>query len=178
GGELSRSCSCTSADIIRYRARLSGPVADRIDMHVQLTPVPVRALAWSGEGETSAVVRDRVQRAREIQLRRYGRVRGVYCNAQASGRWLDAHATVTAPARELLSQAAECLHLTARGYHRALRVSRTIADLDGAKGVEVAHVAEALRYRPEALKAPAVNGAGDLHPSTSADTLGIEWSGR
>lgn len=147
-GDPTRTCICGDADVIRYRARLSGPLADRIDMHVTVGAVAIRSLGDRGDGERSAAVRERVERARTRQRERYARVPGTSCNAHVSGRWLDARSPIDAAARELLAAAAERMALSARGYHRVLKVARTIADLDGDAGIAEQHVAEALRYRP------------------------------
>ena len=146
-GDPARACVCAAGDIQRYRARLSGPMADRIDLHVHVGALPPRALAASRSGECSAAIRERVERARAVQRSRYAAVRGVTCNTRAPARWLDDHGAIAPAARALVTTAAERLGLTARGYHRALRVARTIADLDGSACVEARHVAEALRYR-------------------------------
>jgi magnesium chelatase family protein len=146
-GDPAHACVCASADVARYRARLSGPLADRIDMHVTVGAVPIAALGARG-GEGSPAVRVRVEAARTAQRARYESLRGVECNAHVSGRWLDAHGSATAHARTLLIAAANRLSLSARGYHRVLKVSRTIADLDGAIDIGELQVAEALRYRP------------------------------
>jgi magnesium chelatase family protein len=156
-GDPTRSCVCAAPDIARYRARLSGPLADRIDMHVTVGAVSVRALADRGDGERSAAIRERVEAARALQRQRYAHTHSVGCNAHAAGRWLDARTPVEADARELLAGAAERMALSARGYHRVLKVARTIADLDADEVVRQAHVAEALRYRaasPAALGPP------------------------
>src|SRR5690349_19749531 len=101
-----------------------------------------------GAARTSTEVRTRVERARLIQRTRYARMRGDVWNGCVAGRWLDRGAGLTASARELLVTAAERLRISARGYHRVLRVGRTIADLDGVTSIEASHIAEALRYRP------------------------------
>jgi magnesium chelatase family protein len=147
-GDGTERCRCSAADIERHRSRLSGPLADRIDMQVRLTPVPLRSLGARAAGESSAQVRARVERARALQRLRYGDQAGVSCNAQAAGRWLDTRTHVATDARDLLATAAERCGLSARGYHRVLKVARTIADLDERDAVEWTHVAEALRYRP------------------------------
>jgi magnesium chelatase family protein len=147
-GHPTRPCTCTLAEILKYRARLSGALADRIDMHVTLGAVPPHALQDHGSGETSETIRARVERSREIQRRRFRRSSAVSCNAHASGRWLLAHGAIERDARTMLATAMETLSLSPRAYHRVLRVSRTIADLQESDMVAAAHVAEALRFRP------------------------------
>jgi magnesium chelatase family protein len=146
-GEPTRVCVCAESAIQKYRSRLSGPLADRIDMHVSLSAVPADMLARPSDGESSSVIRARVERSRAIQRRRYADARGG-CNAQASGRWLLAHGGIERDARSMLTDAMKTLKLSARGFHRVLRVARTIADLAAAEGIASVHVAEALRYRP------------------------------
>jgi len=147
-GESTRVCVCAESEIVRYRARLSGPLADRIDMHVTLSAVPVHSIQRACDGESSSAIRARVERSRDVQRRRFAGTCGVTCNAHAPGRWLLLHGGVDAEARELLAAAMDTLKLSARGYHRVLRVARTIADLEPSERVTAPHVAEALRYRP------------------------------
>ncbi|HEY0970595.1 MAG TPA: ATP-binding protein, partial [Gemmatimonadales bacterium] len=147
-GDPAGSCSCTTADVLRYRARLSGPMADRIDLHVTVSAVPVRELSAHSRGEPSAAVRARVELARERQRARYAGLAGTITNGRVPGRWLLAESPVDSDARELLASAAERLGLSARAYHRVLRVARTVADLAGEAAVTATAVAEALRYRP------------------------------
>jgi magnesium chelatase family protein len=116
-------------------------------MHVTLAPVPIRALGVRAPRERSVAVRARVEMARERQRRRYAAHRGVRCNAHASGRTLDANGLVEPDARGLLHDAAETLKLSARGYHRVLKLARTIADLADRDVVVKTDIAEALRYR-------------------------------
>jgi len=150
-GDPRGGCRCTPMAVARYQSRLSGPLADRIDVHVNVGAVPIHALDPAVSGDSSATMRERVHAARGIQHRRYGALRaaaGVTCNAHAPGRWLQAQTPVASKARDLLAAAAERLALSARGYHRVLKVARTIADLEGDDVVSVSAVAEALRYRP------------------------------
>ena len=148
-GDPNGACICAASDIIRYRARLSGPLSDRIDLHVTVDAIPPRALGRRETGEGSAAIRRRVEEARDRQHRRYAAT-GIGCNAHASGRWLEQNGRVAPPARELLTAAADRLSLSARGYDRVLRVACTIADLAGEEAIGAPHVAEALRYRPVA----------------------------
>lgn len=150
------ACSCTPAEFARYRSRLSGPLLDRVDMHVTVGAVPVRDLGNGAGGESSAAMRHRVAGAHARQRRRYAKVFGDRANAHVPGRWLSANTRVSPEARALLETASERLPLSARGYHRVLKVARTIADLDGDASVQGPHVAEALRYRVPA--APAQTG--------------------
>lgn len=145
-GNNGDACRCSVNDIARYRARLSGPLADRLDLRVTVAPVALSAIHGGGE-ESSAVVRARVVAARERQHARYAALRDVHANAQAPARALHGEAGPTSEARKWLVGAADRLRLSARGYARVLRVARTIADLDGAERVEREAVAEALRFR-------------------------------
>jgi magnesium chelatase family protein len=153
------SCNCSATDVERYNARISGPLADRIDMHVTVGAVALRDLSGAVNGDSSASIRTRVERARSTQRRRFARSHQTACNAHALGRWLDAHTPVHPEARMLLQTAAERLGLSARGYHRVLKVARTIADLEDAREIAPGHIAEALRYRPLSRSEPIVGGA-------------------
>ncbi|MEO7086952.1 MAG: YifB family Mg chelatase-like AAA ATPase [Gemmatimonadaceae bacterium] len=147
-GHPTRVCTCGEAEIVRYRSRLSGALADRIDMHLTLPPVPPALLENAAGGEASAVIRARVERSRAVQRARFSNVPGVSSNAGASGRWLLSHGRVERDAKTMLNSAMESLSLSARAYHRVLRVARTIADIEQCDAVTEAHVGEALRYRP------------------------------
>ncbi len=149
-GEPSGRCRCSAADIARYRGRLSGPLADRIDLHVRVGAVALAELGASPREETSAVIRARVAAARERQRERYRVLPGVRTNAEAPGRWLQSHGALSDQARELLGTAADRLRLSARAFHRTLRVARTVADLDGEARIEPGAIAEALMFRPAA----------------------------
>ena len=129
---------------------MSGPLADRIDLHVHVPPVALARLGARDTGEGSAAIRERVQLARARQRARYSNDGA--CNARAPGRWLEVHGELESSARGLLTSAGERLHLSARAFHRVLRVARTIADLEHSATIGSAHVAEALGYRPRAAE--------------------------
>lgn len=157
-GSSDRQCRCSVADIERHRARLSGPLADRIDLHVTVQRVQPEALAQHAPAERSRIVRERVSAARARQRARYASVtrsansaHAAYAgatNASAPTRLLAPVARLDSDARAILVRAADRLALSARAYHRVLRVARTIADLDDMDGVTRMHIAEALRFRP------------------------------
>ncbi len=141
-----RSCSCGLADIRRYRAKLSGPLLDRIDLHVEVAPPPHEALLEASREECSAAVRERVLAARERQNLRYGKEGST--NAMLSGRSVPRRCPLDARCRGFLREAARRSELTARSIHRVIKVSRTIADLEGSEAIGVPHIAEALQFRP------------------------------
>jgi magnesium chelatase family protein len=146
-GDSMKSCRCTPTRLRQYRSRLSGPLLDRIDLHIEVPRVPLDALASDVEGEPSANVRRRVVAAREIQTKRFADQSGIHCNAQMRLAQLRAFARPDARGTVMLKMAAERLGLTGRAYHRIVRVARTIADLDGATTVGEKHIAEAIGYR-------------------------------
>jgi magnesium chelatase family protein len=146
-GDPRHSCSCGALGVQRYLARVSGPLLDRIDIHLEVPAVPYRALADRGGGESSEALRERVDRAREVQRARFAGRPGVHANAHMTPRDLRAHCRVTAAADALLRTAITRLGLSARAYHRILKIARTIADLDRCAGLEPKHVSEAVQYR-------------------------------
>jgi magnesium chelatase family protein len=145
-GDPRRQCTCLPPELQRYRSRISGPLLDRIDLQVEVPAVPFRDLSGDASEEPSSEVRERVERARETQLRRL-RGRKIVCNAQLTTRDLRRHCAVDAAGERLLEDAVERLGLSARAHHRVLKVSRTIADLSGSGRIEAAHLAEAIQYR-------------------------------
>ena len=147
-GDDTGRCLCSTADVLSYRARLSGPLADRIDLHVAVSALPLIQLGDARERESSETVRARVEAARRLQQERYARMAGDIWNGSVPGRWLDRHGGLAQDARELLTMAAGRMGMSARGYHRVLRVARTIADLDGVLQIGPGNIAEALRFRP------------------------------
>jgi hypothetical protein len=146
-GDPSKECMCSALQIQRYRAKISGPLLDRIDIQAEVPAVRYKELADQSTGESSANIRARVDAARDVQLARF-HGRKIFCNAQMSARDLKKFCATEAAAEQLLERAMAKLGLSARAYTRILKVARTIADLDGAPAtLSAAHVAEAIQYR-------------------------------
>jgi magnesium chelatase family protein len=144
--DTQHECTCSPLVIQRYRSRISGPLLDRIDIHVEVPAVKYRELTARNPGETSEVIRERVNRARQIQLARFAGT-GAFSNAQMGSRDLHAHCQVDAAGERLLELAINRLGLSARAYTRILKVARTIADLDGGVPIQASHLSEAIQYR-------------------------------
>jgi len=142
-----KSCSCGSIVVQRYLNKVSGPLLDRIDLHVEVTPVSFDEIKSSAPSEKSEEVRKRVVKAREIQLKRYASHSGVFSNAQMSSNQLRKICVIDDSAQLLLKKAMEKLNLSARAYDRILKVSRTIADLSDSESIKTEHLAEAIQYR-------------------------------
>ncbi len=142
-----KDCSCPPGAVQKYLNKVSGPLLDRIDLHVEVTPVPFNELTSIKNTETSASIRNRVIAAREIQAERYKNYTGVYANAQISTKMLKEICTIDAAGSLLLKAAMNKLNLSARAYDRILKVSRTIADLAASERILPEHLAEAIQYR-------------------------------
>ena len=142
-----RACVCSPGQIQRYLGRISGPLLDRIDIQIEIVPVPFEEISKKEPGESSAAIRERVIKARQIQEKRYEGIAGVYCNAQMTSSLLHKYAQPDAQGLNLLRTAMIKLNLSARAYDRILKVSRTIADLEGVENIQPQHLAEAISYR-------------------------------
>jgi len=146
-GDPGRACVCSPGQVERYRGRISGPLLDRIDLHVEVPALGPDKLVGRGEGEASIVIRERVEEARRRQLRRFGQRPGVFANAHLSAAETRQFCPVEAMGEALLREAIGRLGLSARGYHRVLKLARTLADLAGTDRIGVAEIAEAIQYR-------------------------------
>lgn len=142
-----KDCVCSHGVVQKYLNKISGPLLDRIDIHIEVVPVPFEKLAEAPPAESSANVRERVVKARNIQAERFIEWKGVYCNAQMTSKLIRKFCVLDAAGMALLKNAMERLGLSARAYDRILKVSRTIADLEGSPGIKPEHVAEAIQYR-------------------------------
>lgn len=142
-----KECVCAPGMVPKYLNKISGPLLDRIDIHLEVVPVPFKKLSEQAPTEPSVSIRERVIRAREIQSRRFAKSDGVFCNAQMSSKMIRQYVDLDEPSSTLLKNAMEKLGLSARAYDRILKVSRTIADLEGNDRVESHHLSEAIQYR-------------------------------
>jgi magnesium chelatase family protein len=142
-----RECVCPPGAVSKYLNKVSGPLLDRIDIHLEVVPVPFNKLAELRETENSSTIRERVIRARNIQLKRYRDLPGIFCNAQMTSRQVREYVQLGHASNLLLKNAMEKLGLSARAYDRILKVARTIADLEGSAPVEAHHISEAIQYR-------------------------------
>ncbi len=142
-----KECTCPPGAVQKYLNKISGPLLDRIDLHVEVTPVAFCELSSSHQFEKSETIRERVIKAREKQAERYNKNPGIYCNAQISSKMLKEICVISQAGNNLLKVAMERLNLSARAYDRILKVSRTIADLAGSDDINPEHLAEAIQYR-------------------------------
>lgn len=142
-----RECVCKPGEVQKYLNKISGPLMDRIDLHVEVLPVPYNELSDSRRGEPSSEVRKRVVKARKIQEERFKAYPGIHSNAQMTSQLLQKYCVLDVACRDALGHAMRRLGLSARAYDRILKVSRTIADLDGSERIQLGHLAEAINYR-------------------------------
>jgi magnesium chelatase family protein len=146
-GDATRECHCSAPQIQRYVSKISGPLLDRIDIHIEVPAVKYKELRGDAEIESSACVRERVLRARQIQAERYKGEKGLYANAQMPPKMIRKFCAISADGERLLETAIQRLGLSARAHDRILKVSRTIADLEGSPAIEPKHLSEAIQYR-------------------------------
>ncbi|MCI7142103.1 MAG: YifB family Mg chelatase-like AAA ATPase [Paraprevotella sp.] len=142
-----KACVCTPGQIVRYLNKISGPLLDRIDLQIEITPLSFEEMSRTAPGETSAAIRERVIKARKIQEERFASEQGIHCNAQMNSRLMKQYAQPDEEGMNLLREAMNRLQLSARAYDRILRVSRTIADLAGSDHILSEHISEAIGYR-------------------------------
>ena len=145
-GHPKKDCHCTPRQVRNYLSKISGPLLDRIDIHVEVPAVEYRELRRGVEGESSAAIRERIVAAREMQTERFRRHK-VNCNAQMNTRQLKKFCPLDAEGESILELAMQELALSARAHHKIIRVSRTIADLDGSENIQAHHLSEAVQYR-------------------------------
>ena len=146
-GDPSHECTCSTSDIQRYMSRISGPLMDRIDIHITVPSVKFKDLSSGTRGEKSRLISDRINRARKKQLARFADEKKIFCNAHMESRDIRSYCTIDDKSHSLLSLAITKQGLSARAYDRILKVSRTIADLTDSAGIETEHIAEAIHYR-------------------------------
>jgi magnesium chelatase family protein len=142
-----KKCSCPPGVVSKYLNRISGPLLDRIDLHVEVTPVAFHELSSQQSTEPSESIRSRVIKARAVQTERFKNKAGLYANAQMGASDLKKICQLNETSQQLLKQAMEKLNLSARAYDRIIKVSRTIADLDESESIKTEHIAEAIQYR-------------------------------
>ncbi len=145
-GSKEKECTCTQRQISKYMGKISGPLLDRIDIQVEVTPVKYQKLNSKCEVESSEQIRNRVNKARKIQIKRYQKL-GIYSNAELTPKLIDKYCNLDEKGKTILQNAFERLGLSARAYGRILKLARTIADLDEKENIEASHIAEAIQYR-------------------------------
>jgi len=146
-GHPEKECTCTPNEVKKYLSRISGPLLDRIDLQIEVSPVKFKEISSVRESEPSSAIRERVIKARKTQEQRYKKEKKIHCNAQMTPRLLKKYAILNEECQTIMQNAMEKLHLSARAYDRIIRVSRTIADLDNSENILPKHIAEAITYR-------------------------------
>lgn len=142
-----KECSCNQGAVRHYLNKISGPLLDRIDLHIEVTPVSFDELAMESDGESSKSIRERVIKARLFQHQRFYENKGIYCNAQMGSKQIKDYCKLSEESKAILKNAMDRLGLSARAYDRILKVARTIADLEQQQLIETRHIAEAIQYR-------------------------------
>ncbi|SHO53178.1 YifB family Mg chelatase-like AAA ATPase [Desulfopila aestuarii] len=150
-GDRRNSCTCNSAQIQRYQSRISGPLLDRIDLHLSVAALQFDEMSETGSGESSETIRKRVNRTRSLQSERFIEIPGINCNGQMKTREIEKYCRLDSRSQDILKKGMERLRLTARGYHRILKIARTIADMEQSDEIRSAHVAEAIQFRRNAF---------------------------
>lgn len=145
GSDL-KKCTCNYKSIQRYVGKISGPLLDRIDLHIEVKPVEYEKLVVKNKPETSKDIKERVDKARKIQLERYKGL-GIFCNTELDSNLLDRFCKLDKKSREIMQKAFEKFGLSARAHDKILKISRTIADLDNCEDIQYKHIAEAIQYR-------------------------------
>ena len=148
-GDPTHACTCSHSMITRYQSKLSGPLMDRIDIHITVPRVEYDKLMDDARGEPSLTIRERVKQSRQHQYNRFSEHPGLFANADMGAGEVQQLCTMTSEAKQVLELSVRRMQLSARAYHRILKLSRTIADLDASEKIEMHHVAEALQYRPQ-----------------------------
>ena len=146
-GDPHHACTCTRTQIKKYLSKISGPLLDRIDIHIEIAAVSFEELAGKSSGESSKAIRQRVENARAIQRKRFKDVEGVYSNANMTPKMVEEFCPLSEEVEELLKFAISKLAFSARAYTKVIKLARTIADLEGAKDIAPYHIAEAVQYR-------------------------------
>ncbi|EKD38037.1 MAG: hypothetical protein ACD_75C00888G0002 [uncultured bacterium] len=145
-GDSRNRCNCTETDIKRYTGKISGPLIDRIDLHLEVAALDYTEMSDTQRGESSGEIKARVDRTRALQETRFAEYPGVYCNSQMSTKMLEDYCRLDAPSSQLLKKSVERLGLSARAYHRVLKIARTIADMAMVPAIQSAHIAEAVQF--------------------------------
>ena len=148
-GSKQKECVCKPSDLARYQRKLSGPIMDRIDIWMNVENIDYKKLSDKGQCEESATIKKRIEKARKMQEERLkGHKRGIKINSEMNVKDLDTYVSLDSKLKNLLNQSAERLRLSARGYHRVIKLARTIADLEETENIKENHILEALQYRP------------------------------